>query len=358
MELLLADFAGVMQTIGSVLLAILVLLIMITVHELGHYVAGKILKFGINEFAIGFGPAIFKRKTKSGEDFSIRVLPLGGFCSFKGEDEDNDAPDAFNNKKPWQRIIVLVSGALMNFVLALLIIMALFGIYGQSTYCVKQMNADTVYEQTLKEGDTLISIDGRNIYLGTDLVKPLQGKKAGDVVEIEVLRDGTRQKVDVKIRADANFANSTDVYGALEMLGTNVLSGANIRFNFFETIGRSFEYSFRLGGMIFTVLGELLTGKIGLSSMGGTVTTITMTAEAVRTGGLNFLLIIASYIGVNLAVFNLLPIPALDGSRVVFTVIEWIRKKPINRKVEGYIHFAGLVILMGFAILVDLLHLF
>lgn len=358
MELLLADFASVMQTIGSVVLAILVLLIMITVHELGHYVAGKILKFGINEFAIGFGPAIFKRKTKSGEDFSIRVLPLGGFCSFKGEDEDNDAPDAFNNKKPWQRIIVLVSGALMNFVLALLIIMALFGIYGQSTYSVKQMNTDTVYEQTLKEGDTLISIDGRNIYLGTDLVKPLHGKKAGDVVEIEVLRDGIRQKVAVEIRVDANFANSTDVYGALEMLGTNVLSGANIRFNFFETIGRSFEYSFRLGGMIFTVLGELLTGKIGLSSMGGTVTTITMTAEAVRTGGLNFLLIIASYIGVNLAVFNLLPIPALDGSRVVFTIIEWIRKKPINRKVEGYIHFAGLVFLMGFAILVDLLHLF
>ena len=115
-----------MSAIGSVLLAVLILLAMVTVHEFGHYVAGKIFRFKINEFAVGFGPALYKHKKKNGELFSVRVFPLGGYCAFEGEDEDNPSPDAFNNKKPWQRIIVLVSGALMNYLLALLLIVVWF----------------------------------------------------------------------------------------------------------------------------------------------------------------------------------------------------------------------------------------
>ena len=104
----LLSFASVMSTVGSVCLAILILLAMITVHEFGHYVAGKIFHFKINEFAIGFGPKLFSRTKKNGEVFSVRLLPLGGFCAFEGEDEENPHPDAFNNKRPWQRIIVLL----------------------------------------------------------------------------------------------------------------------------------------------------------------------------------------------------------------------------------------------------------
>ena len=116
----------------AIIIAIVILLIMITVHEFGHYVAGKIFKFKINEFAIGMGPAIFKRTRKNGEIFSIRVFPLGGYCAFEGEDENNDNPNAFNNKKPWQRIIVLIAGALMNFLLALLVIVVMFSCYGKA----------------------------------------------------------------------------------------------------------------------------------------------------------------------------------------------------------------------------------
>ena len=122
MALNLLAFSDVMKTIGSVLLAILILLAMITVHEFGHYVAGKIFKFKINEFAIGFGPALFNRTKKNGEVFSVRALPLGGYCAFEGEDEENSHPDAFNNKKPWQRIIVLFAGAFMNYLLERLLI--------------------------------------------------------------------------------------------------------------------------------------------------------------------------------------------------------------------------------------------
>ena len=128
---LLATFGEIMQYVGYVALAILVLLVMITVHELGHYIAGKIFKFGIEEFAIGFGPKLFSKKLKSGETLSVRLLPVGGFCAFTGEDQTSEDPTAFNNKKPWQRIIVLISGALMNYILALLIIILMFSVYGQ-----------------------------------------------------------------------------------------------------------------------------------------------------------------------------------------------------------------------------------
>ena len=133
-----------------------------------------------------------------------------------------------------------------------------------------------------------------------------------------------------------------------------MLAYATAKFGFFETLGRSFVYSFKIAGSAFRVLGELLTGRIGIRSFGGPVSTIKVTSQAVS-GGFRYFLEISALIGVNLAVFNLLPIPALDGSKVVFTVIEWIRGKPISRKVEAIIHAAGFIFLLGFAILVDIL---
>ena len=115
-SLFLVSFLDVLSFIGYILIAILVLLLMITVHEFGHYIVGKIFKFSITEFSIGFGPKLYQKKKKNGELFSVRLLPLGGYCSFLGEDDDNADANAFNNKKPWQRILVLISGAFMNFI--------------------------------------------------------------------------------------------------------------------------------------------------------------------------------------------------------------------------------------------------
>ena len=158
------------------------------------------------------------------------------------------------------------------------------------------------------------------------------------------------------LRANADFDNIEKIDLLYEVLGISPdgLYSTRVKMGFFETIGKSFEYSFRLAGTVFTVLGQLLTGNLGIGAMGGTVTTITATADVIKQGGLYSLLQMGSFIGVNLAVFNLLPIPALDGSRAVFTVIEGIRKKPLNRKVENIIHTVGLVLLLAFAILLDL----
>lgn len=365
--LFLASFADVAQYVLYVLLAVLVLLVMITVHELGHFISGKVLGFGIEEFSIGFGPKIIGKSKANGEKFSLRAIPLGGFCAFKGEDSEDNDPSAFNNRKPWQRIIVLISGALMNYFLALIAIMLMFGIYGNSALMVYEVSTDYSYnrEYSFEERDVIISVEGKDVYLVTDLMNVLSGKKSGEKVEFGVYRGGKFCDITVELKADAEFENLEDSETLCSVLGVYYGQNADgaaetgfrttgIKFGFFKTIGRSFRYSFKLASSIFTVFHQLFTGSLGIGSLGGTVTTISVTANAIKTGGLWSLLNISAFIGVNLAVFNLLPFPALDGSRVVFVLIEWIRRKPLNRRVESLIHTVGLLIIVLFAVFVDL----
>ncbi|MDE6441174.1 MAG: M50 family metallopeptidase [Clostridia bacterium] len=365
--MVLLSVSSVMNTVLAVLLAILILLAMITVHEFGHYVAGKILGFKINEFAIGFGPKLFRRiSKKNGEAFSIRLLPLGGYCAFYGEDEEGDE-HSFNQKAPWKRIIVFVAGPLMNYLLALLLIIISMFAFGQMLFKVTSIApAEEEYSSySLCADDVITSMNGRGIYLTTDLMSAISGCKEGDIVDAEVLRGGKKQQIQIKLRSDCDFKNSEETGKVWRALGIGTYEGADglsywavsvesCRFGFFSTIGRSFVYSFRIAGTIFKVLGELLTGHLGLSSMGGPVTTIKLTSQIASQSVQNFLEI-ASYIGVNLAVFNLLPIPALDGSKVIFCLIEWIFKKPVPRKIEAIIHAVGFVLILGFAVLVDIL---
>ena len=399
---------------GSVFLAILILLVMITVHEFGHYLAGKLLHFRIDEFSIGFGPALFKRRSKkTGEVFALRLIPLGGYCAFAGEEGEeppepfaDEAPAAdgapmseaaapspanggtvsaskeaekarlFVNRKPWQRIIVLLAGACMNYLLAVLLILVCFFAYGQTMIAVYETEpSDSIpAEYCLQDRDVFLQAEGRSLYLTADLARALNGKKQGDLVELRVSRvvgtdeagNDLRREVVVKVqlRSDVNVQNSADLNGVWKALGVKyvqdasgegyMLANAAYKFGFFQTLGRAFVYSFKIAGSIFQVLGELLTGKLGLSALGGPVTTIAMTSQ-IAGGSLRGFLEISGFIGVNLAVFNLLPIPALDGSKIVFTLIEWIRKKPVSRKVEAVIHAVGFVLLLGFAILVDIL---
>ena len=396
------------STVGSVLLAILILLLMITVHEFGHYLAGKLLKFRINEFSIGFGPALFKRRSKrTGELFSVRLIPLGGYCAFDGEDgldeepapppeaftefEERPEPEAerlikgagtqlvpkgepFTKRPPWARIIVLIAGALMNYIFAVVLILIEFFACGQTLIAVYETApAEGEYAAyALADEDIILEADGRGVYLTTDLLAALHGKNKGDMVEFTVSRVTERTEegraarreemtVTVMLREDVGDASSADtallwqaIGAAQDEAGNYMMANAVMKFGFFETIGRSFTYSFKIAGSIFRVLGELLTGRLGLDAFGGPITTISMTAQ-VAAQGLRYFLEIAGYIGVNLAVFNLLPIPALDGSKVVFTAIEWIRGKPIPRKIEAVIHAVGFVLILGFAVLVDVL---
>ena len=400
------------------MLAVVILLVMVTVHEFGHYVAGKILNFKINEFSVGFGPALWKKRSKkTGELFAVRLVPLGGYCAFDGEDEISEPetktqelqtqaqqpfsevvapekteetaekPDGvlieekpetqtekslveneqeeypeptgvkFNDQAPWKRIIVLVAGATMNYLLALLLIILTFATLGQPMYKIAEPREGKTMAAEYEVGDVIERIDGQKLYMITDYMDAISDKKAGETVTVTVIRGENRVDLSITLQEDANFVNMSDTSTLLGALGIDGLYTTTVRHGAIEVVGRSFAYSWRIGGMVLRSLGELLTGKIGLDSMGGPVTTITVTAQAASSGMLQFLNI-AALIGVNLAVFNLLPVPALDGSKVVFCVIEWIRKKPINRNVEAIIHFIGIIVLFGFAILVDILQLF
>lgn len=357
-----------MSTVGSVALAILILLAMITVHEFGHYLAGKALKFKINEFAIGFGPKLFRRVSKkNGEAFSIRLLPLGGYCAFDGEDGESSDGNGFNDKSPWKRIIVLISGPLMNYLLALLLLIIALLSFGQMTFKVTGVApAEGEYaEYSLQADDLICEADGKGIYLTADLMSALKGKKEGEKVSFEIIRGGERMQTQVMLRADCDFKNSEETGKLWRAMGVGTyvagdgvsywaIGVENYRFSFFTTIGHSFVYSFKIAGTIFKVLGELLTGHLGLSAMGGPVTTIKLTSQIASQSFQNFLEI-AAYIGVNLAVFNLLPIPALDGSKVIFSLIEWVFRKPVPRKIEAVIHVVGFIFILGFAVLVDIL---
>lgn len=427
----LLSFASTMKSIGGVLLAVVILLAMVTIHEFGHYIAGKILGFRINEFAVGFGPAIFKKRSKkTGELFALRCIPLGGYCAFDGEDEFSDEqveeptnpteePFAematqtenegdryatneeidtqpkqteteypqpkgarFNDQKPWKRIIVLLAGATMNYLLSVLLIILLFASVGRPVYQIVKdapkpeneglPNVMETYETGLQTGDIVLEVEGKTVYLYTDYIKILDGKKAGEKVDFLVLREDKKQTVEITLIEDADFVNMSDISTLIYSLGLATrgevegeiqttrgggFTTTQYKDGFFQTIGKSFVYSVKIGGTVLRSLGELLTGKMGLESMGGPITTIKVTSEVAASGWASFLNI-AAFIGVNLAVFNLLPIPALDGCKAIFCLIEWIRKKPINRKVETIIHLAGIIFLFGFAILVDVLQLF
>ncbi len=432
---MLAATAGEVFTyIGYIIVALLALMVMIVVHELGHYTAGKLLGFKIDEFAIGFGPAIFKRKNKkTGEVFSIRPFPIGGFCSFHGEDEEGALldengervkdengnivkdPDAFNNQKAWKRLIVLFAGAFMNFVSAIVIITIYFSAYGQLLPNVVSVHNDGVYENVFMEGDVILNVNGKqvNIVSQEDLEKAFAN--VGDSAKFKVLRGGKRISVTAskfyynpfeegefithingeelphpimytqlaecgQADTDENLTLTVVKYnesGEISQTSTAIVhrvsdengvagyfsygfgitrSMARVKLPFFLAMGRSFGFCFFIVFKILASLGALITGKIGLEAAGGTITTIGVMAKVSALGFDSFLYVVA-IISANLAVMNLLPFPALDGSRMLFTLIEMIFRKPVPRKVEAIIHTVGLILLLVLAVFLDIFHL-
>lgn len=350
MSLLAFSVASVFSYIGYILLAIIILLLMIMIHELGHYTAGKLLKFKINEFSIGFGKALFSKTNKSGEKISLRLIPLGGFCAFEGEDQDNPTnPEAFNNQKPWKRLIVLFMGAFFNLLSGIIFSVIFLTCFGY-TDVVKITAIDSSVASTslseLKVGDVVIAVDGKKCsFVSDDYFSTLVNDMASDeVFALTIKRDGKTQEILV--------AKSYQEEGS-ESKKLGVMT-TPYKYGFFEALGRAIPFTFGWAWKVLVILFSLITGKIALNNIGGPIATVSVIASAAQMNIANIFLLLP-LISANLAVFNLLPFPSLDGARMVFVLIEWIRGKPINRKVEGYIHTGGLIFLFSFIIIVDLL---
>lgn len=358
-----------------IIVALVVLLFMVLVHELGHYIAGRILKFKIEEFSIGFGKALFSRTNKRGEKISLRIFPLGGYCAFKGEGDDAEkpGPDSFNAQKPWKRIIVFLAGVTMNFLTAVVFSVILLCTIGYDVPQIKTTTLTTkdgqVFEQTvLQENDIITSIDGVKIdFAFGDTFQNAIAKQQQKVKEY-VKNGGNASDYSFKItyKRDGKECESDISFFDVKVMredgvtldSQNYLLAITFRpyvYSFWEALGRAWEFAFGMSWVVLKSLWMLITFQLPISAVGGPITTITTIASVTQTNWLN-LLILIPMISANLAIFNLLPIPALDGAHVVFTIIEWIRKKPIKREVENKIHFIGLCVLFAFVIIVDILH--
>lgn len=351
-----------------ILLAIVVLLLMIMIHETGHYLAGKILKFEIEEYSIGFGPKIFSKKLKSGEVFSLRWIPLGGFCAFKGEDEDEDNSEdttgCFNSYPCWKRLIVLFAGAFFNFVSGILFTFILLTTVGSGIAQIKDVVATNSNKDVLFENDIILEVDGREpTLLNGGIVGLMSEKDVGEDIVLTINRDG--EIIDVTVQKYQVYETDEEGNNVLDEDGNPIVAGKVIgitseyvKLSFGSALIKCVPYTFDIAWETLKMFGQLITGELDIKNdVGGPITTISMIASSTQANIKNLLLLFP-LLAVNLAVFNLLPIPALDGARMVFVLIEWIFRKPVPRNIEAKIHGIGLLVLFGFVIIVDILHFF
>ena len=335
-----------------ILAAILVFGVLIAVHELGHFMAAKACGVRVNEFSIGMGPALWK-KQKGETQYSLRLFPVGGFCAMEGEEEDSDDPAALNNQGFWAKLLIFAAGAAMNFIAGLLIILALYAgakafyepvITGFADGCPLES------AEGLQTGDRLLRIDGERVYMYSD-VRLLLGLNKTGVFDLVVERNG--EKVTL-----TDFPMSPQTY-----TGQNGESYTSYGLYFGAeeaTLGRKLSYTWNNAvdfvRMVRLSLQMLVTGEAGVKDLSGPVGIVsTMTQVGEQSGStraaVENIAYLAALIAVNLAVMNLLPLPALDGGKIFFLVINAIGmllfKKQIPAKYENYIHFAGLVLLLA-----------
>jgi len=327
----------------TVLLAVLVFALMILVHEGGHFLAAKACGVRVLEFALGLGPKLFGKKIGETE-YALRVLPFGGMCAMEGEDEDSGDPRAFNNAKPWKRLIILLAGVAMNFLMGLLILMLVYAPAEQFVtatidgFMDKYTGSRT--EEGLLPGDTVLSIDGYRVILSSDISAGFS-KGEDSYYDILVRRDGQKLQLhDVYVEPQEYEQEDGTVatyYGVL--MGTETAT-------FGATLDMSCRTAVSLVRMVFESLGMIFSGSVGLNDMSGPIG-ISATLSQAAKQDMSAFWYLTALIAINLAVMNLLPIPALDGARALVVLFEMVTRRKPNRRVEGWINGIGLVLLLA-----------
>ena len=347
--------ASVWGYVWPILLAILLFLVVITIHEFGHFIFAKLNGVKVNAFAVGFGPRLLK-KQKGETEYSIRAVPFGGFCAMEGEDEASSNPRALNNKKVWQRFTIMAGGAFFNLILGLVLTLVVVIITSGTlpTTTIKGFHEGSVSNASgLMENDKITAINGRAVYTTSDLSYMLATEQSGKF-NMQVLRDG--RKVSLSEVAFATEMNEEMNRNAI-IIDFYVKSEA-------KTIGTVISHTFSnfvsTARIVWMSLIDLVTGKFGLNELSGPVGIVKVVSQSTRYGPDAFMNI-AALITINLGIMNLLPLPALDGGRIVFLIIEGIRRKPVPPKYEGIIHAVGFALLLGLIAIItfsDIIKLF
>lgn len=333
------------------MLAILIFILMFTVivvaHEWGHYITAKKCGVLVHEFAVGMGPLIWSKQVGETQ-YSIRLFPIGGYCKMEEENGTSENPRAMASKKPWQKAMILVAGAFMNFLLAWVLCSILMGYNGIGTNIIDSVQPNTPAAKSgLQAGDKIIKIDNTKIKEIKDVHEILQ--KQPKAYEFTIIRAGKEQKIEV--HSAILEENTTPRFGFI---------CTRSHYNIFRNIANGFIYMIDIIKMVWEGFIQLITGAVGINQMAGIVGVVDVGNQAwnasIQVGGIELAIMtmirIAALLSANLGVLNLIPFPALDGGRLFFVLIEMIRGKAISPEKEGAVHFIGMVLLMLLTVVV------
>lgn len=341
-----------------IVIAIIAFGVLIGIHEFGHFIAAKTLGVKVNEFSIGMGPAIFKRQ-KGETLYALRCLPIGGYCAMEGEDEETDDPRCFVKQRAWKKVIILCAGSFMNFLLGFVLVLIIFSqVAGFNAPVISGFAENNPNpfggEDSLQVGDEIYSVDGHRIYF-TGNFSLFLSRGADTSYDVVVIRDGEKVELnDLKIEPYEQ-ADGSMLYGINFTIAEASL-GNILKYSWYTTID--------FVRQVWLALSDLVSGLVGLDDMAGVVGIVGMindvgsqTAESEGVGvAIMDVLYLVAFIAVNLAVMNMLPIPALDGGRVLFVLINAVvrlfTRRSIPARYEGYVHTAGFVALLGLMVVV------
>ena len=321
----------------TILASILVFGSVIFIHELGHFATAKLCGIKVNEFSLGMGPALL-RFEKGDTTYALRLLPIGGFVSMEGEDEESDDEHSFSKAKVWKRFLVVAAGAVMNMILGFLVLVILVcrqSAITSRTVSVFSENAST-QASGLQVGDEILAVNGRRCFIADDVIYELVRTQNG-TADLTVLRDGKKVLLE-----DVVFTTQETEEGTSLIIDFKVLP---IEKTFFNVVKEAGLWTCSLSRMIFLSLIDLVTGRVAINNLSGPVGIVTVISEAASIGWEPILLILA-VITINLGIFNLIPFPALDGGKLFLLLVEGIRRKALPEKYEIVINLAGFAALM------------
>lgn len=322
----------------TIIYAVLIFCLLIFVHELGHFIVAKACGVKVNEFAIGMGPAVWK-KQKGETLYAVRAFPIGGYCAMEGEDEDSEEPRAFNNQPAWQRACVLAAGSFMNLVTCVLLLIVIAFCIGEASTTIDQVSSGSPAEKAgIVSADRIVEVDGEKIDRWDDLIQAI-GYSKEETADITVIRDGEKITVTVQLEYDKEAQrNLVGISPVMER-------------DFIGSVGAGFVNTGRMTVMMYDTLRQLFTGDVSVSELSGPVGIVYATNQAAKSGVL-YVIYLAALLSLNLAIINMLPFPALDGGRLLFLVIRLFTGKRVSDETEGKIHFIGICLLFALMIYV------
>ncbi len=336
----------------SILFAVLLFSILIFVHELGHFAAAKLSGVQVNEFSMFMGPAIFKKQVGN-TLYAIRCIPIGGYCAMEGEDADTDSPHSFQKAAWWKRLIILLAGSAMNFLAGLIIFAIVFAPVKQFIEpVISTVDPNSSVYGTMLEGDRILEVDGEKIYVQSNF-SMLLSLMPGDTHDILVQRDGSKVLLEDLLLEKRQFEDGAAPRYGFSFTVADATFGSKLKY-----VGNTALDTVRT---VRLSLKMLLTGQAGLKDMTGPVGIVQIMSQTAQesdstSAAIYNMLYFGGFIAINLAVMNLLPIPALDGGRAVGLLltafVQKLTKKRIDPKVEGYIHAAGMILLLIFMALI------